>query len=148
MFSNQLTRQLPASSPYSDQVEEQNIVDTVECTHEDEVDEQISYSGNSMASDPVIPALEGFPDVEKFDQLMKRFISYSVKILITSNDAERIRMVLLNPEDTSMGSARFRHWVKYSFTLGNNQIPKSKEWIYSQGKPVAIKEGPSTTFSI
>ncbi|QSS65618.1 hypothetical protein I7I51_06464 [Histoplasma capsulatum] len=40
MFSNQSTRQLPASSPYSDQVEEQNIVDTVERTHEDEVDDQ------------------------------------------------------------------------------------------------------------
>ncbi|EDN06073.1 predicted protein [Histoplasma mississippiense (nom. inval.)] len=78
---NSSKRQLLASSPlafkphvpqyrYSDQVED--IVDTEERTHEDEVEEQISYSGNSMASDSVTPALEGFPDVEKFDQLMKR----------------------------------------------------------------------------
>ncbi|EEH06940.1 predicted protein [Histoplasma capsulatum G186AR] len=151
MFSNQSTRQLLASSPlafkphvpqyrYSDQVED--IVDTEECTHEDEVEEQISYSGNSMASDSVTPALEGFPDVEKFDQLMKSYTLSSVKTLITSNDAERIRMVLLNPEDTSIKSANFRRWVKKSFTLSNNQIPKNKTLIYRKEtlKLIVIKE--------
>ncbi|QSS63840.1 hypothetical protein I7I51_00900 [Histoplasma capsulatum] len=51
-------------------------------------------------------------------------------------------MVLLNPEDTFIESANFRHWVKNSFTLSNNQIPKNKELIYHKEtlKLIVIKE--------
>ncbi|EDN04605.1 predicted protein, partial [Histoplasma mississippiense (nom. inval.)] len=56
--------------------------------------------------------------------------------LITSNDAEWIRMVLLNPEDTFIESANFRHWVKNSFTLSNNQIPKQYIKICPMCSPV------------
>ncbi|QSS64182.1 hypothetical protein I7I51_01247 [Histoplasma capsulatum] len=84
MFSDQSTRQLSASPPLSFKPHyvqypryfalQSHIVDTEERTdaHEDEVEEQMSYSGNPMASDPVTPALEGFPNVKVFDQLLER----------------------------------------------------------------------------
>ncbi|OJD15755.1 hypothetical protein AJ78_04012 [Emergomyces pasteurianus Ep9510] len=83
VFSDQSTKQLSASPPLTFkphyraawpqypryEVKEQNIVDAEEPidAHEDEVGEQVSCSENSMASDSSTPALEGFPDVKKFD---------------------------------------------------------------------------------
>ncbi|OAT11247.1 hypothetical protein BDBG_06189 [Blastomyces gilchristii SLH14081] len=100
-----------------------------------EVEEQISYSGNSMTSDPVTPAPEGFPNVKEFDQLMEW-------PLIPSKEAGLIKEVLLNSEDTSRVSAKFRDWVKKSFTLkpNNNHTQKSEHLICSNGKPIVIQE--------
>lgn len=39
---------------------------------ETEVESQESPNEDTMLSEPVIPPLEGFPDVREFDQLMKR----------------------------------------------------------------------------
>ncbi|EQL28678.1 hypothetical protein BDFG_08591 [Blastomyces dermatitidis ATCC 26199] len=119
------------ASQYSDQVE---------------VEEQISYSGNSMTSDPVTPAPEGFPNVKEFDPWSG---------IIPSKEAGLIKEVLLNSEDTSRVSAKFRiviqnlrlhmilrDWVKKSFTLkpNNNQTQKSEHLICSNGKPIVIQE--------
>ncbi|KAL2385137.1 hypothetical protein RJ035_005097, partial [Blastomyces gilchristii] len=50
---------------------EHNIVDTEKRHHEDEIEEQI-HNRDSMVSDSMTPALEEFPDVKEFDQLLKR----------------------------------------------------------------------------
>lgn len=39
---------------------------------EPEIEGQESCNEQTMMSEPVVPALEGFPDVREFDQLMKR----------------------------------------------------------------------------
>jgi hypothetical protein len=39
---------------------------------EPEIESQESCNEHTMMSEPVVPALEGFPDVREFDQLMKR----------------------------------------------------------------------------
>ena len=36
-----------------------------------ETEEQDSFNDVSMQSEPVVPPLEGYPDVKKFDQLLK-----------------------------------------------------------------------------
>jgi hypothetical protein len=88
-----------------------------------------------MMSEPVVPPLEGFPNVEEFDQLMKRyflpsFVSASTrasayrtlensyvndlsvkkqdKALIHAKRARNIRTVLVDPKDTAIESAQFR----------------------------------------
>jgi hypothetical protein len=40
--------------------------------HEVEIESQESRQEISMLSEPVVPPLEGFPDVREFDQLMKK----------------------------------------------------------------------------
>lgn len=35
---------------------------------------QDSENENTMLSEPVVPALEGYPDVHDFDELMKRCV--------------------------------------------------------------------------
>ena len=37
-----------------------------------DTEEQTSFNENSMLSEPVVPPLEGYPDVQEFDQLMRR----------------------------------------------------------------------------
>ena len=41
--------------------------------NETEIESQDSANENTMLSEPVIPPLDGFPDVREFDQLMKRY---------------------------------------------------------------------------
>jgi hypothetical protein len=41
-------------------------------SHESDVESQESFNEETMQSEPVTPALDGFPDVREFDQLMKR----------------------------------------------------------------------------
>lgn len=41
---------------------------------ETEIECQISQNEGSMQSEPVLPPLEGFPDVKEFDQLMQRYV--------------------------------------------------------------------------
>lgn len=37
-----------------------------------DTEDQTSFNQDSMLSEPVVPALEGYPDVKAFDQLMRR----------------------------------------------------------------------------
>lgn len=43
-----------------------------EADFETEIENQESLNEESMLSEPVIPALEGFPDAKEFDQLIQR----------------------------------------------------------------------------
>ncbi|EFE39336.1 hypothetical protein TRV_05928, partial [Trichophyton verrucosum HKI 0517] len=112
-----------------------------------EIEAQESCNEQTVLSEPVIPALEGFPDVREFDQLMKRFSSSSSstpwkliglnsyvddlsvkkqdKALIHSRRARNIKIVLTDPKDIAIESAQFRFWVKKMFTLvpKDNNIP-------------------------
>jgi len=108
-----------------------------ETFHEAEIESQESCNENTMLSEPVVPPLEGFPDVREFDQLMKRCVSVpqliqvivfsfcslknhpsyvddlSVKkqdkALIHAKRARNIRTVLIDPKDTAVESAQFRY---------------------------------------
>ncbi|QSS56103.1 hypothetical protein I7I53_04217 [Histoplasma capsulatum var. duboisii H88] len=138
-----LHQHAPQYPQYSGQVEveEQNTMDTEERTdaHEVQVEDQTSYNENSMASEPVTPALEGFPNVQEFDLLMESCIQKSlIRPLIPSREARLIRMVLLNP-GYIIKSAEFHRWVEKLFTLkpNNNQPHKL---ICSKGKPIVIRE--------
>lgn len=42
--------------------------------NETEIESQDSANECSMLSEPVVPPLDGFPDVREFDQLMKRYV--------------------------------------------------------------------------
>ncbi|WEW56320.1 hypothetical protein PRK78_001763 [Emydomyces testavorans] len=96
-----------------------------------EIESQESFNEHSMLSEPVMPPLEGFPDVREFDQLMKSYvddlsIKKQDKALIHSRRARNIRIVLLDPKDTAIESAQFRFWVKKMFKLEPNdgKIPE------------------------
>ncbi|PGH10969.1 hypothetical protein AJ80_07326 [Polytolypa hystricis UAMH7299] len=118
-----------------------------EAFREPDIEAQESCNENTMQSEPVIPALEGFPNVQEFDQLMKSYVDeLSVKkqdkALIHAKRARNIRMVLLDPKDTAVESAQFRFWVKKMFKLEPNdgRTPDSRRLICHEGKPVAIRE--------
>ncbi|KJF60553.1 uncharacterized protein CIMG_06334 [Coccidioides immitis RS] len=112
-----------------------------------EIESQESFNEHTMQSEPVLPPLEGFPDVREFDQLMKSYVDdLSVKkqdkALIHSRRARNIRTVLLDPKDTAVESAQFRFWVKKMFKLEPNdaRTPELRRMICHEGKPVAIRE--------
>ncbi|PGH16552.1 hypothetical protein AJ79_01658 [Helicocarpus griseus UAMH5409] len=112
-----------------------------------EIEEQTSCNDNTMASEPVLPPLEGFPDVGEFDQLVASYVQdLSVKkqdkALIHSRRARNIKTVLIDPKNTAIESAQFRFWVKKMFKLepSDGRIPDSKRLICHEGKPVAIRE--------
>jgi hypothetical protein len=44
---------------------------------EAEIENQESRNEGTMLSEAVIPALDGFPDVKEFDQLMQRYVAES-----------------------------------------------------------------------
>ncbi|GES65612.1 hypothetical protein ATEIFO6365_0012000400 [Aspergillus terreus] len=112
-----------------------------------EIESQDSRNENTMLSEPVVPPLDGFPNVREFDQLMKSYVEdLSVKkqdkALIHAKRARNIRTVLLDPKDTAVESAQFRFWVKKMFKLqtvgtGNSECTKM---ICHEGKPVAVRE--------
>ncbi|KAI2794282.1 hypothetical protein POX_a00874 [Penicillium oxalicum] len=114
---------------------------------ETEIESQESRHEETMLSEPVVPALDGFPDVKEFDQLMRSYVEdLSVKkqdkALIHAKRARNIRTVLIDPKDTAVESAQFRFWVKKMFKLqpvgiGNDTCRKM---ICHEGKPVAIRE--------
>ncbi|QSS53022.1 hypothetical protein I7I53_00144 [Histoplasma capsulatum var. duboisii H88] len=137
---NRILRQhAPQYPQYSGQVEveEQNTMDTD--AHEVQFEDQTSYNENSMASEPVTPALEGFPNVQEFDLLMESCIQKSlIRPLIPSREARLIRMVLLNP-GYIIKSAEFHRWVEKLFTLKPNDNQPHK-LICSKGKPIVIRE--------
>ncbi|KAK2791492.1 hypothetical protein FQN53_002601 [Emmonsiellopsis sp. PD_33] len=112
-----------------------------------EIEEQSSCNENTMASEPVVPALEGFPDVAEFDQLVESYVrdlssKKQDKALIHSRRAANIRTVLIDPKNTAVESAQFRFWVKKMFKLEphDSRTPDSKRLICHEGKPVAIRE--------
>ncbi|EDN09755.1 predicted protein [Histoplasma mississippiense (nom. inval.)] len=112
-----------------------------------EIERQESCNELSMASEPVLPPLEGFPDVVEFDQLVASYVQdLSVKkqdkALIHSRRARNIKTVLIDPKNTAVESAQFRFWVKKMFKLEPNdgRTPESKRLICHEGKPVAIRE--------
>ncbi|KAL4894653.1 hypothetical protein BDV59DRAFT_192495 [Aspergillus ambiguus] len=87
-----------------------------------EIESQESRNEYTMLSEPVVPPLDGFPNVREFDQLMKSYVEdLSVKkqdkALIHAKRARNIRTVLLDPKDTAVESAQFRFWVKKMFKL-------------------------------
>ncbi|PLN77101.1 hypothetical protein BDW42DRAFT_188276 [Aspergillus taichungensis] len=105
-----------------------------EALGETDIESQDSRNENTMLSEPVIPALEGFPDVREFDQLMKSYVDdLSVKkqdkALIHAKRARNIKTVLTDPKDTAIESAQFRYG--YSICM---------KMICHEGKPVAVRE--------
>ncbi|KAK5788490.1 hypothetical protein VI817_009448 [Penicillium citrinum] len=114
---------------------------------ETEIENQESRNEGSMLSEPVIPVLEGFPDVKEFDQLMQSYVDdLSVKkqdkALIHAKRARNIRTVLNDPKDTAVESAQFRFWVKKMFKLQTVGVgtTECRKMICHEGKPVAIRE--------
>ncbi|KAI9372400.1 hypothetical protein BJX61DRAFT_534011 [Aspergillus egyptiacus] len=114
---------------------------------EAELESQDSRNEDTMLSEQIIPPLEGFPNVNEFDKLVKSYVDdLSVKkqdkALIHAKRARNIRTVLIDPKDTAIESAQFRFWVKKMFklqTVGGNSSD-CKRMICHEGKPVAIRE--------
>ncbi|KAJ6000096.1 hypothetical protein N7481_000505 [Penicillium waksmanii] len=114
---------------------------------EAEIENQESRNEGTMLSEAVIPALNGFPDVKEFDQLMQSYVDdLSVKkqdkALIHAKRARNIRTVLIDPKDTAVESAQFRFWVKKMFKLTTVGVgtTECRKMICHEGKPVAIRE--------
>ncbi|PYI30872.1 hypothetical protein BP00DRAFT_436551 [Aspergillus indologenus CBS 114.80] len=112
-----------------------------------EIEAQESSNEHTMLSEPVVPPLEGFPNVREFDQLMKSYVDdLSVKkqdkALIHAKRARNIKTVLLDPKDTAIESAQFRFWVKKMFKLQavGPGVSDYTRLICHEGKPVAIRE--------
>ncbi|EXJ93560.1 hypothetical protein A1O1_01952 [Capronia coronata CBS 617.96] len=107
---------------------------------------QDSPNENTMLSEPVVPPLEGYPDVHEFDELMKRYVQdlspkKQDKALIHARRAANIKQVLIDKKTTSIESAQFRFWVKKMFTLQppDGKAPELRK-ICHEGKPVAVRE--------
>ena len=113
-----------------------------------ETEGQESPNEDTQLSEPIIPALEGYPNVKAFDELMARYVKElspkkQDKALIHAKRATNIRTVLLNKKTTSIESAQFRFWVKKMFTLMPNDSKirdPSQKRICHENKPVAIRE--------
>ncbi|CEJ62075.1 hypothetical protein PMG11_10587 [Penicillium brasilianum] len=114
---------------------------------ETDIESQESRNEGTMLSEPVVPALDGFPDVKEFDQLMQSYVDdLSVKkqdkALIHAKRARNIQTVLRDPKDTAVESAQFRFWVKKMFKLQTIGVGTTDcdKMICHEGKPVAIRE--------
>ncbi|OCT45644.1 hypothetical protein CLCR_01528 [Cladophialophora carrionii] len=108
---------------------------------------QDSPNQDTMLSEPVVPPLDGYPDVHEFDELMKRYVQdlspkKQDKALIHARRAANIKHVLIDKKTTSIESAQFRFWVKKMFTLEpkEGKIPDHLKKICHEGKPVAVRE--------
>ncbi|KAL4879993.1 hypothetical protein BJY04DRAFT_208284 [Aspergillus karnatakaensis] len=118
-----------------------------EALAETELESQDSRNEDTMLSEPIIPPLEGFPNVKEFDKLVKSYVDdLSVKkqdkALIHAKRARNIRTVLIDPKDTAIESAQFRFWVKKMFKLQaiGGASSDCRRMICHEGKPVAIRE--------
>ncbi|KAL4866415.1 hypothetical protein BDV12DRAFT_187483 [Aspergillus spectabilis] len=114
---------------------------------EPDLENQDSRNEDTMLSEPIIPPLEGFPNVKEFDKLVKSYVNdLSVKkqdkALIHAKRARNIRTVLIDPKDTAIESAQFRFWVKKMFKLQGvgGSTSDCRRMICHEGKPVAIRE--------
>ncbi|KAJ5100924.1 hypothetical protein N7456_006976 [Penicillium angulare] len=108
---------------------------------------QESDTENQTRSEPIIPFLNEFPDVEEFNQLISRFVHQHSprkqdKLFIDAKMARDIKNVLSKPSDTTIESSQFRFWVRQSFTLQrvNPETAECSTLIYHKGKPVAVLE--------
>ncbi|KAH8704284.1 hypothetical protein BGW36DRAFT_371033 [Talaromyces proteolyticus] len=110
------------------------------------LESQESINEATMLSEPVKPPLDGFPNVDEFDRLMKSYVNdlsskKQDKALINARRARNIRTVLADPKDTAVESAQFRFWVKKMFKLVPDRSAASgNHLICHEGKPVAIRE--------
>lgn len=106
-----------------------SFVSIADHCHVTETESQESNS-ESQNSEPIIPPLEGFPNVQDFDSLMKAYVGVSLshgqtlkcvsryisglsakkrdKALIHAERARKIRKVLTEPKTTSVETAQFR----------------------------------------
>ncbi|KAL6240386.1 hypothetical protein RBB50_012668 [Rhinocladiella similis] len=115
-------------------------------SHVDGTECQDSPNEDTMLSEPVIPPLEGYPNVNDFDELVKRYVQdlspkRQDKALINARRATNIRHVLINKKTTSIESVQFRFWVKKTFTLQSaDGKPLEHRKICHKGKPVAVQE--------
>lgn len=119
-----------------------------ETLHETEIESQSSCNEDTRSSEPVVPPLDGFPDVNEFDQLVRRYKSCHIyyhlgnfytladyvygsyvddlsvkkqdKALIHARRARNIRAVLMDPKDTAVESAQFRYLMQYYLLLISN----------------------------
>ncbi|KAJ5714507.1 uncharacterized protein N7483_011688 [Penicillium malachiteum] len=114
---------------------------------ETEIEDQESRNDGSMISEPVLPPLDGFPDVKEFDQLMCSYVNElsskkQDKALIHATRARNIKNVLMEPKDTAIETAQFRFWVKKMFKLQSVGAGTAdcRKMICHEGKPVAIRE--------
>ncbi|ERF77076.1 hypothetical protein EPUS_06294 [Endocarpon pusillum Z07020] len=112
-----------------------------------DVESQESANERTMLSEPVLPPLDGFPDIKEFDRLINFYVESlsskkQDKALIHARRARNIKAVLIDKKTTAVESAQFRFWVKKMFTLmpDDSKIPESKRKICHEGKPVAIRE--------
>ncbi|KAJ9617725.1 uncharacterized protein PV06_01650 [Exophiala oligosperma] len=146
------SRALPSSSYYTGSSSNhrtplhQRIMSPRDYSHADGTECQDSPNEDTMLSEPVIPPLEGYPNVHDFDELMKRYVQdlspkKQDKALINARRAANIRHVLIDKKTTSIESAQFRFWVKKMFTLqlADGKPPEHRK-ICHEGKPVAVRE--------
>ncbi|KIW18184.1 hypothetical protein PV08_02472 [Exophiala spinifera] len=124
----------------------QRIMSPRDYGHVDGTECQDSPNEDTMLSEPVIPPLEGYPNVNDFDELVKRYVQdlspkKQDKALINARRATNIRHVLIDKKTTSIESAQFRFWVKKMFTLQSaDGKPPEHRKICHEGKPVAVRE--------
>ncbi|KAI1619503.1 hypothetical protein EDD37DRAFT_208265 [Exophiala viscosa] len=147
------SRSLPPSSYYATSssnhrasVHHPRLIPPRDYSHMDGTECQDSPNEDTMLSEPVLPPLEGYPDVHEFDELMKRYVhdlspKKQDKALINARRAANIRHVLIDKKTTSIESAQFRFWVKKMFTLqpADGKPPEHRK-ICHEGKPVAVRE--------
>jgi hypothetical protein len=124
---------------------------------ETDIESQESRNEGTLLSEPVVPALDGFPDVKEFDQLMQRFVEHQIcvelwfyfieanvlfwtsyvddlsvkkqdKALIHAKRARNIRTVLIDPKDTAVESAQFR-CVFLSLTIKSVILKWFRFWV-------------------
>ncbi|KAK5951107.1 hypothetical protein OHC33_007860 [Knufia fluminis] len=112
-----------------------------------DTEEQDSVNSGTMKSEPIEPPLQGYPNVDAFDNLMKDYVAQlspkkQDKALIHARRAANIRTVLIDKKTTSVESAQFRFWVKKMFQLHPTDpaVPPNRRKICHEGKPVAIRE--------
>ncbi|RMZ87875.1 hypothetical protein DV736_g4895, partial [Chaetothyriales sp. CBS 134916] len=112
-----------------------------------DIEEQTSYNAETMLSEPIMPPLGGYPDVNEFDELVRDYVGglspkKQDKALIHARRAANILAVLVDKKTTAVESAQFRFWVKKMFTLlpNDSSIPDRKKKICHEGKPVAVRE--------
>ncbi|RMD42272.1 hypothetical protein DV735_g2847, partial [Chaetothyriales sp. CBS 134920] len=112
-----------------------------------DIEDQTSYNEETMLSEPIIPPVAGYPDVNEFDELVRDYVGglspkKQDKALIHARRAANILAVLVDKKTTAVESAQFRFWVKKMFTLLPNDpsIPDRKKKICHEGKPVAVRE--------
>ncbi|PTU20955.1 hypothetical protein P175DRAFT_0458907 [Aspergillus ochraceoroseus IBT 24754] len=137
----------PQCMPHPRYLQSPSYVPLHEALHETDLESQDSRNEDTMLSEPIIPSLDGFPNVKEFDQLVKSYVDdLSVKkqdkALIHARRAQNIRTVLIDPKDTAIESAQFRFWVKKMFKLQavGGGTSKGAKMICHEGKPVAIRE--------